>query len=746
MSTEQRPVGRIVIAAVFAVGLAAGTLSAQNGGRASLRVGALSSSLRLDGRLEDPAWMAADSISSLTEIEPREGAVPTGRTVARVLMNHDQIVIGVRVSYPDSIRPVTFARERDASLSNEDHLRIIIDAFRDGRSGYVFAVNANGARYDALITNQGESENSNWDAIWTAKTARTDDGWSVEISISTASLLFATGLTEWGFNIQRRVQARQETDRWASADRDIKINQTSRSGLLVGIPDLSVGVGLTMRPAITGGSGIPAQTAPRTNTRDASLDVTQRVGTNALAALTVNTDFAETDVDTRRTNLTRFPLLFPEKRTFFVEGSDIFDFGLGTGTDVVPFFSRRVGLISGTEIPIRAGGKINGRHGGTSYGALVARTGDVDSVVPFGTTAATLASVRVKQNVLAESSVGFIATSGDPSGKAHSWLLGPDVTYQTTRFRGDKNLLIGAWGLAMDHAGAMGDRNAWGAKIDYPNDLWDVALTYKSIGNGFTPSLGFVPRPGVRLWNFNVNFSPRPSRPIAGLHVRQMFHEFLNTLVTDPSGRWESYRIFTAPINWRLESGDRLEVNYAPQGERLSAPFEIVHEHSDADRSPIVIPAGTYEFPRYRLEAGTATKRRLSGQLTWWFGEFYTGRLDQLILTTTWRPSSFVSLDFTGERNVGRLPQGDFTRSLVGSRLRFTWSPDLQLSSFAQYDNETHSVGSNTRLRWTFRPAGDLFVVYNHNLLDDFVTSPNERRWRFGSNQLLMKVQYAVRY
>src|SRR5829696_344608 len=136
--------------------------------------------MRLDGRIDASAWSLDDSIATLREIETREGIAGTGRTVVRVIMRGDQIVFGVRVEYPDSVPIVTFARERDAALANEDHIKIILDTFRDGRSGYIFAVNANGARYDALVTSQGESENSNWDAIWTAKTARLPDGWSVE--------------------------------------------------------------------------------------------------------------------------------------------------------------------------------------------------------------------------------------------------------------------------------------------------------------------------------------------------------------------------------------------------------------------------------------------------------------------------------------------------------------------------------------------------------------------------------------
>jgi hypothetical protein len=554
------------------------------------------------------------------------------------------------------------------------------------------------------------------------------------------SLLFRRGLTTWAFNVQRRIQRRQETARWASPDRDAKINLASRAGLLTDVPAFDLGVGLSVRPSVTGGGGIPASGARWKDEADVSLDATQRLGANSLASLTINTDFAETEVDTRRSNLTRFPLFFPEKRTFFLEGSDIFDFGLGLGAssgrsaDLLPFFSRRIGLLTGREVPLRAGLKVNGREASSNVGALVVRTGDLDTLP----TRSAMGVVRVRQNILRESSIGAIATVGDPLDRAQSWTGGVDLTYQTSHFRGDKNFLVGAWGLAMDRRGLDGRRHAIGGKVDYPNDIWDVALTYKWIGDDFDPSLGFVPRRGVQITNFNVNFKPRPSRPILGLRVRQMMNEFLNTLVTDLNGRWESYRVFTAPINWRLESGDRVEFNYVPTGERLLEPFEIADS--------VVIPAGSHHWTRWRLEAQLASKRKFSGQFAWWFGDFYTGSLDELTFTASWKPSPLFILEMNGTRNVGRLRAGNFTQNVIGTRLRVNISPDLQVNSYLQYDNQSESFGTNTRLRWTFSPVGDLFVVYNHNVSELSDRLDRHRGWRFVSNQLLVKAQYALRY
>ena len=720
-------------------GQSAGVPAPDSAARVVLRA-THAAAIRLDGRLDDDAWLRADSITSFTQTEPREGAPSSGRTVVKVLASDDALTIGVRADQPSGVPIVSFARERDASLSNEDHIRLVLDTYLDGRSGYVFAVNPNGARYDGLVVDQGERESSDWDGIWEAATSRNDSGWSAEIRIPLKTLLFRQELSEWGFNIQRRIQPLIETHRWASPARQFQITHVNRAGLLTNLPQFQLGRGLSIRPAISGGAGRQAPGARTESDADASLDATQRVGAS-LASLTVNTDFADTEVDSRRTNLTRFPLFFPEKRTFFVEGSDIFQFGLGTGDDVRAFHSRRVGLLSGREVPLQAGLKLNGREGSTNFGALVVRTGH-ESDDPFLdtlSTANTMAVLRLQQNVLRQSSVGLIGTVGDPLGAGNAWLAGPDVTYQTSTFLGDKNFLVGAWGLAMDRDGLTGRKHAFGAKVDYPNDLLDVALTYKWLGDGFQPSMGFVPRPGVQILYFNIVHQPRPKRPILGLRVRQMVNESLNTLVTDLSGNWESYRLFFAPVNWRLESGDRFEINANPTGERLVAPFEIA--------DGVIIPAGRYHWYRYRLEAGFAPKRRVSGQVTHWFGRWYTGHLDEWILTAALKPSSLFIVELNATRNIGRLPQGNFTQQVVGSRFRLNVSPDLQLNSYVQYDNGSDGIGTNTRLRWTFSPVGDFFVVYNHNVRD-IKESPALalRGYGFSSNQLIVKLQYALRY
>ena len=693
----------------------------------SLRSAPLPDNIHIDGNLSEPAWAGAPAIDEFTQVEPDEGAAPSSRTTVKVLANARAIVFGITCDDPDPSGIVSFSVRRDAGLNSEDHVRIVLGPFVDGRSGYVFAVNPSGARYDALIEPGGENDVADWDGIWEAATARGPNGWTVEIRIPIQTLSFKQGERAWDFNVQRRIQRRLETVRWASPQRQYKVTQTSRAGRLTGLPEFALGRGLSIRPALTAGGGRPAPGASLKGKFQPSVDVTKRIGSNLLTSLTVNTDFAETEVDTRRTNLTRFPLFFPEKRTFFLEGTDLFSFGLGVDEEALPFHSRRIGLVSGSEVPIVLGTKINGRIGNTNVGGLVVATNDKRDVVEDP---ALMAVSRVKQNVGEESWLGALVTVGDPIGRSGSWTAGADYTYSTSRFRGNKNLRAGVWALATgrdDLRGSGGDRTAAGFKVDYPNDQWEIGLTGKRVGREFDPSLGFVPRRAVMIFDGNANYRLRTRGPI-----QQLTHEFEPSMATDLSGHWESYRIFTAPINWRFSTGDRMEINAVPTGERLDEAFEVA--------DGVTITPGAYHWMRYRLEAGTAQKRRLYSQLTWWFGGFYDGTLDQLSLTSTWNPTALVTVELTAERDIGNLPAGDFTVTLVGTRLRVNVSPDLSLASYVQYDTESNSLGVNTRLRWTVRPVADLFVVYNHNVRSI------EDRWRQQSNQLLVKMQYAWRW
>ncbi|HSF18745.1 MAG TPA: DUF5916 domain-containing protein [Vicinamibacteria bacterium] len=709
--------------------------------RPSLGVGFIArEDVQLDGVLSEPAWAQAGASENLVVVEPVEGGEPAGETIIKVLGNPDELIIGVACHDPNPAGIVAFSKARDDELDNEDHITIVLDTFLDNRTGYVFAVNPNAARFDGLVISQGEDVNSDWDAVWEAKTSRDEEGWTAEIRIPIKSIGYRKGLANWGFNLERRVQRLQETSRWSGASQDYEVAQTSRAGLLTELPNFDFGLGLSIRPAITTGAVKESPDADREFTGDPSLDVTQRLGPNLLSSVTINTDFAETEVDARQTNLTRFEIEFPEKRTFFLEGSDIFQFGWGLDETLVPFYSRRIGLLfeegegggDGLQIPIDVGGKVNGRVGNTNVGALVVRTRNV-SGLDLGE--ATMGTVRIRQNILAESSVGMIATSGDQIGRSGSWLTGADFRYQTSEFRGEKNLIASFFGATTNREDFDERKNAYGFSVDYPNDLLDMSITSTRLDDGFDPSLGFVPRSGVHIWEGGVDYAPRPNWAL----VRQMFHEASFYLVNDLENQWESYHLGFVPVNWLLESGDSFEVGWSPEGDRPDEEFELF----ESEEKVVTVEAGSYTWNRYHVAGALADKRRVSGELRYEIGQYYGGDLDTIegVLALNW---PLISVELGAERNIGSMPEGDFTQNLYSGRFEVKVSADLNFSSFLQYDNESESLGTNTRMRWTFNPLGDLFVVYNHNLqrsLSDMMT----RVWEYDSNELLVKLQYTWR-
>jgi hypothetical protein len=724
------------------------------GEKPTLSANPLPSDYVFDGRIDWQAWRAAeDSIVNLTTAEPEEGGIPAGQTVVKVFAGATQIIIAVRCFDDDPTGIVSFSKARDSELEEEDHITIIFDTFLDGRTGYVFAVNPTGARFDGIIIEAGEDVNDQWDEVWDTKTSIDSTGWFAEIWIPIKSISFKGGAEEWGFNVERRVQRLQETSRWSGATRDYDIIEPYVAGILDGLPEFDYGIGLSLRPAAVGRVGDPEGGEGIEWDGDISLDVTQRLGPNLFSALTVNTDFAETEVDVRQINLTRFPLFFPERRPFFLQASDIFEFGLGLDEEtLLPYFSRRIGLLGPeeddlSEIPINVGGRIDGRVTNTNLVGLLVNTRTVDSLVvdeelTVRVPNTTMGAARVYQNVLEQSTVGVIGTFGDQAGRSGAWTAGLDFTYRTSNLFGDKNFLIGAWGLLNDRDDLEGDKSAYGFSVDYPNDLFAFKFTSIHIGDGFDPSLGFVQRNDNHIWEIDGEFNPRPSWSL----VRQMFHELSFTLFNKAdNSTWESYIATIKPLDWLLESGDQFEASIEPEGDRPPEAFEISDE--------LIIPSGSYEWVRYAVGARSAEKRHITVEAVWEFGDYYNGDLNTIEAALGVRPSALFILELTGEWNWGKaqalideedptqLEEKKYTEELYGIRLELNFSPNIQFTTLTQYDTQSREFGSNNRLRWTFTPFGELFVVYNYNAL-----RKENDRWKFISSELPVKVYYTWRF
>jgi hypothetical protein len=690
-------------------------------------------SIVLDGRLNEPAWREA-TVLKLIQQSPKPGQPTPYETEVRVIVTSDRIYFGFECNDPKprSIAIHTMRRDetmgQDGQTKTDDTVSIVLDTYGDRRTGYFFQINAAGTRTDGLISNP-ESASLDWDGIWDARTARTTDGWSAEIVIPSRTLSFTRGLTQWGLNLERYVPRERLALRWSSPTLDSFLYDLSRTGTLGGVGELEQGKGIEFAPYGIGKTREFYGASPRSWQATAGGEITWKATPQLVTVFTANTDFAETEVDTRQINLTRFPLFFPEKRAFFLEGANQYEFGLGLGGDepqFIPFFSRRVGLLSGEQIPIDAGVKLNGRVGRWNLALLDVQTRETfvtpeitqELALPSQLIPGTnLLAARISYDFDEHLRVGTIFTNGDPAGFRQNTLAGVDALWHTSKFRGNKNLLLGAWSATTQGDLGPGSRLGWGFKIDYPNDLWDCATSVNQYGDALDPLLGFLPRPGVRRTAVGCNYQPRPSKDGPFRWIRQEFFENQYLRYTDSKGIVESWSYFMAPVNVRFESGDRFELNWYPHGETLLAPFEIA--------PGVVIPPGSYDFTRWRLEAQTSEHRPLQFGTTTWFGTFYNGHLTQWENYIRWTsPKGKVQLDLDTENDFGHLPVGNFVQRLWSVRAAYAWNPNLVLSSFVQYDTESQNIGTNTRLRWTIKPGNDLFVVWNRGW-QRLVTDPH---------------------
>jgi len=657
--------------------------------------------IRVDGLLDDPAWAEAGIIENLSQQAPKPGQATPYRTEIRILADSRNLYFGISCVDPDPGAISVHTMQRDGNMQGDDTISIVLDTFHDHRTGYLFEVNAAGARLDGLISDpNADSASLDWDGIWDVATQRTATGWTAEIVLPAQTIRFNRSNGEWGLNVQRYVAREQLTLRWAGTTLDANLLDMRRAGTLTGIGRLDQGWGLTVSPYALGRYESDHVTHHDFTKGQAGVDVGYHLTSQFDGVLTINPDFAEVEADSRQVNLTRFALFFPEKRPFFTEGANFFDFGLDLQADFIPFYSRTVGLYNDRVIPITAGLKAVGREGPWGIGALDVQTRDT-----FGVPGTNLAAGRVTYDVNRNLRIGAIGSNGNPNGRTSNSLAGLDAVWQTASFHGDKNLGFGIWAARSFGEVGPGDRNGWGVKFQYPNDLWNIQAAFKEFGDALDPALGYLPRPGTRQYSSYVAYQPRPSSALFS-SVRQFFFELEPVLITDLHGETESFRVFMAPINFRSLAGDHYEANYAPEYQRLTEPFEIARG--------VVIPIGSYEFHRFRVQVESSDARPFSAGGTVWFGGFYDGHLTQVEGFIKWTEGSgHLQLALNLENDYGYLPEGDFVFRLWQLKTVYAFNPDVLLATFVQYDSESQNLGLNARLRWTIRPGRDLFVVWN---------------------------------
>jgi hypothetical protein len=699
-----------------------------------------SATIAVDGVLDEPAWSAAPTIGDLIQRQPNTGEPPTERTDVTLLYDDDNLYVGVFAYDSEPDRVIGTQMARDAALNSDDRVEILLDTFRDQRSAFFFATNPSGALVDGLAANG--VLNAEWDAIWDVRTRRSEGGWTAEFVIPFKSLGFPLGQTTWGFNIARNIYRKLEDTRWSGARLQTQFLQVSEAGQITNLEGLTQDLGLDVRPFFAG-RWLRFDGGKDDVTRKPGLDVFYNVTPSLKLTATFNTDFGETEVDARQINLTRFSLLFPEKRSFFLQGAGVFNFAsVGpdpspgvpfTGADVYPFFSRQIGLLSGEEVPLDAGIKLTGTVGRTDVGVLDVRTGDlpvVDSKNFF--------VGRLKRNLFQQSYIGALVTDGHPSPGQSGQTFGADLRLATSRFLGaSRNVVVSAYGVRSVVKDRTGKDWSYGFSADYPNDRFDGHVIFREIQENFKPALGFVQRDNVRMLRVATSFNPRPRNL---LNLQQMFHDLYFTRFTRlDNGEVESWDLYFGLVDWHFRSGDSIHglLDIQPTYERLFEPFEI---------SPgVVLPPAEYRFTRFRTNLiSTANKRRLAGGVTIHFGNYWSGSAYQVMTSTTFKAPPYFTIALNTNQTFARLPEGDFTARILTTSVNYAASPRLAFSNLIQYDNRSRNLGWQGRVRWTLQPGNDLFFAVNQGWIQE--EQDNKLRFRAQESKVSAKFQYSFRF
>ncbi len=694
-----------------------------------------SETIRLDGLLSEAFWERASVITDLRQQEPEEGAPATEVTEIRVVRDGATLYVGImaRDSEPNRIVGRILQRDRvmevehgDFQFTGDDAIAILFDPFHDSRNAFVFATNPNGAEFDALITDEGAEVNVDWRAVWEVAATRGPDGWSVEFAIPFRTLRYPDngGGEPWGFNVYRTIRRKNEMVLWQSWSRDNEgFPRVSRAGHLTGMDGLpEPGLNVEVKPFALGGIRQELTEDGRTpvdREADIGLDLKSELRPGLVLDLTLNTDFAQVEVDDEQVNLTRFSLFYPEKRDFFLENSGVFDMGADGGFGPPPyklFFSRKIGIGEDGPIPILGGARLTGRVGGQTVGFMNVVTGDSGDEPRTNYSLA-----RVKRDLGESNFLGWMVTDRRDKEDSNT------VAAVDGSFWLRPTLNVKGFFSRSFTSGVGGEGNAYAAAVEYETDFVGASLSHLTIDPEAQADIGFITRTDIRKTDAELRLSPRPGR--WGIRVIDIRTEGAYIATTD--GRmqdWEAGTFFGID----LDSGEFLGTKIGMGETRLDEAFEL------ADSIPIEV--GRYDAAEARLIINTSGHRALVGEFHGSWEEFYGGNHWSAETSLSASPSPQVSIEVAHEWNRVDLPNGDFTANITSMRFGYAFSTKLTTNALIQYNSLNNDFSTNLRLNFIHRPGSDLFIVLTER------RGVEEELWDLSNRGLVAKLTYLVRF
>lgn len=690
--------------------------------------------VHLDGVLSEAFWQQAAVIGDFRQQEPDEGVPATEHTEVRIAYDGDNVYVAVLAldREPDRVVSRILARDRvmrndhdGLQFAGDDAVAILFDTFDDNRNAFVFATNPNGAEFEALITDEGNEVNTDWRAVWRVAAVRTAQGWSAEFSIPFRTLRYPKDRpgAPWGFNVSRIIRRKNELALWQSWSRDNEgFQRVSRAGDLVGMEDLPrYGVNVEVKPFVLGGTRQELDTAGQTPVdlhRDAGVDVKSELVPGLVLDLTVNTDFAQVEVDDEQVNLTRFSLFYPEKRDFFLENAGIFDLGFRGGFGPPPyqlFFSRQIGIGQQGAVPILGGARLTGRVGDQTVGlmnVITDRSGDVPRT--------SYSVARMKRDIGENNFLGFMVTDRRDGDGANT------VAAVDGSFWLQPTLNVQGFFSRSFTAGAGGEGSTYSVSAEYATDLVGAEVQHLTIEPEARADIGFITRTDIRQTNAEVRLSPRPGWLGIRVFETRLEGEYFSTT----GGRMQDWEA-SVFLDSEWESGESFGTKLAIGETQLDGGFLL------ADSIPIAI--GRYDASEIRVFFNSARHRALVGELRGAWEQFYGGTLWSLEPSVSLSPSPQVSLELAHEWNRADVPAGELTTNITSFRFGYAFSTRLTTHALVQYNSLDGTVSANLRLDFIHRPGSDLFVVLTEG------RGVEDRLWALSNRGITVKLTYLAR-
>lgn len=694
------------LAALLAFAILASPVGAQEWEAVANRVTAAPT---IDGVLDEAIWSTVEPVTGFLQRDPVDGAPATERTEVRIAYDERALYFGMVMYDSEPHLILRNILQRGGWIDKDDNIRIALDTYNDDRNGYLFEIGALGTQDDALISDES-GQDWNWDGIYTTEARVTEDGWVLEVEIPFTTIRFDdTNAPEMGIAIVRSIRRKNEMVYWPHIGQEYRrgILHVSRYAPLTGLRDLRRARHVEVKPyAIAGATHVPG--TGWDSDEDVGLDVKAALASNLTLDFTWNTDFAQVEADNVQINLTRFDLRFPEKREFFLERPGLFQFG-ATGESEV-FFSRRIGL----DADIVGGGRLTGQAGPVSVGAMSLRTGDAGSgldAVPGAWSTVT----RLRSDAIPGATVGGVFT-GKESASGHNRVAGADVE---ARFWSSSSLLV--WAASVwdsERSDTSGSSFAGQAELTLQNDRYLLELTRTHIGEAFDPALGFVRRRDQKRWGGQLGFRPRFEQ---SNWARQLSLTLGANHIDGIDGVKQSHLLL---LNSRLDfqSGDRASASASERFESLQEPAFINGRE---------IPVGEYTFRSVSASFAPDRARTVGVSLSGSYGDFWSGTRTTFGGGVVWKANKYLTLDTDVSWNDVSLPvpDGDFSTTLLNTRVEAAVSRKLFAYALVQWDDVSNTLQSNIRVDWIHTPGSDLFVVLDTGYLTGPLSDPREPRW-----------------